>query len=614
MPTFNGTPDNDTLTGTSEPDIINGLAGDDDLFGLEGNDQLDGGEGADTMDGGAGDDLFLIDNALDEVIESGNQFDGSNDQLVTSVNYTLAAGVWVETLRAADGTASIFIRGNEVAQTLYGNSGDNLLVGGGGLKFEGFLAIGDTFIGGAGRDTYVVAQEFDRIVEIVGEGDDVVLALADYGLRPGVSVEAMVAAEGTEPIDLSGNELAQSIYGNAGNNVIQSGGGVDYLVGGAGHDIYFVSSLSIVSEDADGGDDSVRTTNASFTLSANIERLQASWAGFDGTTDPVNLTGNDLANEIIGNRGNNLLKGGAGDDILYGVMPGVQQDGNDLLNGGLGADQMRGGPGNDTYIIDNAGDLVIERSGEGDDIISTFISYSLLPDLHVETLAAQDGAGAIQLTGNSMGQSLYGNSSANTLNGADGDDFLVGLGGNDWLIGGQGSGDAASGSDNLAGGQGNDLYYVDSTDRILESANEGDDLAVAFTSFAVGAGQSVETIAAVDSAGAVALTGNELAQSLYGNASGNVLDGGAGNDHLVGGGGSDRFVFAGSPGNDSIGDFSSGTDKIDLSAYHITMNEISASNSGSNTVLSIDSNDDGTSDFTITLIGAGAPAAGDYVL
>jgi hypothetical protein len=72
-------------------------------------------------------------------------------------------------------------------------------------------------------------------------------------------------------------------------------------------------------------------------------------------------------------------------------------------------------------------------------------------------------------------------------------------------------------------------------------------------------------------------------------------------------------VFTGAPGNDTIGDFLSGTDKIDLSAFGITAAQVSSSTASGNTLLSIDSNADGSADFTITLVGAGAPAAGDYI-
>ena len=34
-----------------------------------------------------------------------------------------------------------------------------------------------------------------------------------------------------------------------------------------------------------------------------------------------------------------------------------------VLSGGTGADTMRGGAGNDTYVVDNAGDIVTELAG-----------------------------------------------------------------------------------------------------------------------------------------------------------------------------------------------------------------------------------------------------------
>ena len=47
------------------------------------------------------------------------------------------------------------------------------------------------------------------------------------------------------------------------------------------------------------------------------------------------------------------------------------------------------------------------------------------------------------------------------------------------------------------------------------------------------------------------------------------ISGGPGNDHLTGGPGSDTFIFNRDNGNDTIFDFTPGTDRIDLTAFDI---------------------------------------------
>ena len=62
-----------------------------------------------------------------------------------------------------------------------------------------------------------------------------------YVLKAGVAVETLrtTNAAGTTAINLTGNELANIVIGNAGDNNLNGGGGVDTLQGLAGNDFYY---------------------------------------------------------------------------------------------------------------------------------------------------------------------------------------------------------------------------------------------------------------------------------------------------------------------------------------------------------------------------------------
>ncbi len=62
------------------------------------------------------------------------------------------------------------------------------------------------------------------------------------------------------------------------------------------------------------------------------------------------------------------------------------------------------------------------------------------------------------------------------------------------------------------------------------------------------------------------LLGNDAANRLDAGAGNDILTGGLGNDTLIGGAGNDLFVFANDGSTDTINDFQTGVDKIDLTA------------------------------------------------
>jgi serralysin len=83
-----------------------------------------------------------------------------------------------------------------------------------------------------------------------------------------------------------------------------------------------------------------------------------------------------------------------------------------------------------------------------------------------------------------------------------------------------------------------------------------------------------------------------------------VIKGFGGNDTLWGGTGNDTFVFAKDGSIDTIADFQTGADKIDLSGVAGATASYVAYNAGLQQV-QIDANHDGTYDMFINVLGTG---------
>jgi Ca2+-binding RTX toxin-like protein len=96
----------------------------------------------------------------------------------------------------------------------------------------------------AGNNSYYVTHSNAVILERAGEGFDTVLASVNYTLQSDASIEQLRtnSDSGKATIALTGNDLAQNIIGNAGNNVIDGKGSADALWGLAGKDAFAFSS------------------------------------------------------------------------------------------------------------------------------------------------------------------------------------------------------------------------------------------------------------------------------------------------------------------------------------------------------------------------------------
>ncbi|MBD2141411.1 DUF4347 domain-containing protein [Anabaena sp. FACHB-1250] len=336
LTSFTGTVSFDGTTGN---DWIKAGTGNDDLSSGDGNDTLNGGAGIDFLIGGKGNDTYVVDNVGDVIIEFLN---GGIDTVKSSITWTLRNHLENLTLQ---GTTAINGTGNNLNNSITGNAAANILTGGLGNDTLTGNAGADTLIGGRGNDSYYVDNTADIITELVGQGlDSVFSTAATYTLSANVE---NLTLQGTTAINGTGNTLNNIITGNAADNVLTGGTGADTLIGGAGNDSYYVDSTAdSITENANEGTDSVFSTAATYTLSANVENLT-----LQGTT-AINGTGNELNNNITGNTGNNVLTGGAGADTLIG---------------GGGSDSLYLG------LNDNAVDNVNYVLGHGTDIVYQFV-------------------------------------------------------------------------------------------------------------------------------------------------------------------------------------------------------------------------------------------------
>ena len=377
--TVNGSKYDDKFSGYGGNDRLYGNAGNDLLSGDAGDDLLDGGLGADSLDGGLGNDTYYLDNAGDLVIESSAT--GGIDTLISSVSRTLGANQENLTL---SGAAAINGSGNELANKLIGNSGNNVLNGKAGA---------DTMVGGLGNDTYYVDNASDVVTEASTGGIDTVIASVTRIL--GIGQENLTLS-GTAAINGSGNELVNKLIGNSANNVLDGKAGADTMEGGLGNDTYYVDNASdVVTEASSGGID---TVIASVTRTLGIGQENLTLSGIAA----INGSGNELVNKLTGNSANNLLDGGAANDTLSGGA------GNDRLIGGAGKDVLTGGTGNDVFDFNSLSETGLTSTTW--DVIADFVRGADKIDL--STLDANTA-----ITGNGAFTTVIGSSNAFTAAG-----------------------------------------------------------------------------------------------------------------------------------------------------------------------------------------------------
>ena len=411
-----------------------------------------------------------------------------------------------------------------------------------------------------------------------------------------------------------------TVVTNHGTITSQLTTGVDFSVLGVGQSVTLFNTGTITGI-GNAFDGSVSTANITIlnsghmignvqmglgndTFTASGGRIDGPWSGDAGTdrydgrgaslitgaisggTGNDTLLGGDGAETINGDDNLDTLRGGGGDDQLFG---GTSSDlvsgeaGNDALFGGADFDDMSGGAGDDTLTGDDGG--LIAQGGDGDDRLAVDISVT------ASFVGGYGGYGNDTVQGGQVRDNIYGGAGDDEIHADAGDDFLFGGAGDDLIdaadgvdtvFGGAGDdvishllGNAdihgGRGFDSLSGGEGADLLDAGADDDELDGDNGSDTLSGGSGDDVIRGGGGTDL--AGGGSGADALLGGLGNDTLAGDAGTDTLTGGAGRDILTGGAGADVFVWLATTESgttpatrDSITDFTSGTDIIDLSA------------------------------------------------
>ena len=458
-----------------------------------------------------------------------------------------------------------------------------------------YLDVGNAYDGGGGHDYVTGYTMADWLVG--GTGFDVLKGMGGDDILQGeADADRVYGGDGDDYV--YGGEGNDSVYGDAGDDYVMGGWGDDWinggtgadtLLGGDGNDLYRVDSKSndVIDETENSGIDTVYLSRTSYTLAANVENIILDANIISGTS----LTGNVLANSIIGAQGNDFMYGGAGNDTLTGLTGndvlygGTENDGlyggdgsdklyggagDDTLDGSLGADTMDGGAGSDTYVLDHAGDVIIETSAVGNDLVQSWLTSTTL-GANVENLTLL-GAGTSDGYGNALMNEITGSVWNNYLDGGDGTDWLWGNLGNDTVRGGLGN-------DLVSGEFGNDVVYGDDGDDAVEGGEGADWLYGGNGTDFLRGGSGDDFLYGGTGLGLDTVMGEAGNDRIFGGSGNSKVWGGEGNDQICGEGGADtlygdtgadQFIFASAAESttssfDRIMDFVRGVDKIDLS-------------------------------------------------
>jgi Ca2+-binding RTX toxin-like protein len=231
------------------------------------------------------------------------------------------------------------------AASIYGDNGNDLIIGGGGGSDDPVL--GHNALNGGGGDDIVIGN---------GHGDDVV----------GEDGDDQLFGNGGDDL-LFGYSGRDSLHGGEGNDYLRGGTDPDRLSGDGGDD-RIDASYGDDRVDGGAGSDTVEYYDAPAAVAVDLQ------AGLgresDGSLDHLvsieNAGGSFYDDVLRGSNAANRLLGDAGDDQLFG------RGGDDILSGGTGTDRLEGGSGADTFVfaeLDAGRDVIVDFNAAAGDRI-----------------------------------------------------------------------------------------------------------------------------------------------------------------------------------------------------------------------------------------------------
>lgn len=620
----------DSMVGGAGNDSITGAAGNDSIEGGAGLDTIDAGSGIDNISAGAGNDTISVTTVGDfinlasaEVVGGGDGTDNlsfsavavttiaatdltgiSSIETITingganAGSITLTDAVYTAngatTLAIVDGNRTANVAGTLTVDASALTSTNSVTVTGNSLT-----ATNDTLTGGAGNDTFIFAtvaglEATDTVVGGAGTADTITL-----------TATAAVTA------NLTGVTTVENI------TTTGTGGNVDITVG--------ASTIAA---------SSTLTTNASSVTNGAFD-LDYDGVLVTETTAVQNVTGTAGADTIVGGSGNDIIAGGTGADVITGgvgidsLTGGTGDDIFVVATTGTGftglttAETVSGGDGNDTLrftagiVTIAASDLVSVSGVETIQIQNTsqvasltltdaFFTTNGATTLAINSSTATSGvltlAASTLSSANSVQLDISG--AANTAN------HVINLGaGNDTVTIDM---DTMDSTITIAGGAGNDtLIFSENTDngaQTVDATVTGFETVSFLTAGIAGAFSATVNDANVAAGitqkvngsnitgtllwngaaeldgyfsitggtGADSLTGGSLVDTISGGSGADQITGGLGADSLSGGGGVDTFVYAlvtqsNSSNMDTITDFTTGTDKLQVTLNYSTL-------------------------------------------